>query len=132
MSVSKVLLAPAGSTGNNTHGSVTVEADAEEIAFLFVCEAIGGGPAVTWKIQGTMQRGADANDAAAQWHDIPYVTEAAATEAVTARTGPIIAGTAQVEWLAMANVRFFQRFRAVVSGNTNVTYRVEMYGRDSE
>lgn len=132
MAISKVLLAPAGATGNNTHGSVTVESDAEEIAFLFVCEAIGATPAVTWKIQGTMQRGADASDANAQWFDIPYLTEAAAAEAVAARTGPIIANTAQVEFLAAANVRFFQRFRAVVSGNTNVTYRVEMYGRDSE
>lgn len=130
-SINKTTMLGPGATTNQTSGSFIAEPDAEEIGFQLVCEAIGATPAITWKIQASLDPGTTA-DANAMWFDMPYVTDATATESVAARSGPIVANTAQVMFLSLVNVRMFRRFRVVISGIVNLTYRVEMHTRDSD
>jgi hypothetical protein len=117
-SIALSLLAPAGSTGNNTHAGVGVGAAMDKVAVQFVVEAIGATPTVTWKVQGTLD--------GVTWNDLFYVTPSTNTAASTA----IVATTVSTIpiWLDQAGAeRFYSQLRLVTSANTNVTYRAEMY-----
>jgi hypothetical protein len=126
----KVDLIPTGANTNQTSASKTPTPDAEIIAFRIVCEVIGATPAITWQIFGSLDD-ASVPDANSLWDAIGYVTEATDTIAFTTRTGPIVAGTAQANWLSSV-VRCHKKYRAVITGILNVTYRVEMHTLDQD
>lgn len=111
-------LAPAGTTGSNTHAAVGAGAAADRIACQFVVEVAGATPTVTWKLQGSMD--------GTNWYDVEYVTDGTDTGAKTALTAT---GTgAQVIYLDSAGgSRFYCQYRLVTSSNTNITYRGELY-----
>jgi hypothetical protein len=116
-------LAPAGSTGNNTHSAVGISEGAERFAVQFVVEAVGGTPTVTWKAQGSMD--------GSNWYDVFYVTDASDTGAASTRTATAVG--AQTEFLDLAGgSRFYNQFRIVTSSNTNVTYRAELWCQQSK
>lgn len=122
-------LLPAGTTGNQTSPANTPQPDeADYIAFRLVCEAIGATPAITWQIQASLD---DKNvaDNLSIWDNIGYITEASDTVAFTSRSGPIVAGTAQTNFPS-SRQRGYRKYRVVITGNVNVTYRVEMFGLD--
>lgn len=128
-SYQKVILAPTGSTGNNTHASAVAPESAEEFVFKFVVEAVGATPTVTYKFQGSPDTG-DVNDANAAWFDVLYTTDATDTAAVATRAATAVGS--QVEYLDHPEMRTYRRFRCVTSANTNVTYRAEVYALDHE
>ena len=122
--VSKYSLAATGTTGNNTHASLSA-ADHEnaQLGFQFVVEA--AGTTVTWKIQGSLDV-PGLSDAAGNWYDIPYVTDASDTVATTALTSTAVG--AKVIYLDQGSGnRCFRSFRLVTSSNTGITYRGEFY-----
>lgn len=122
----KYLLAPTGSTGNNTHTAVSVaDHNDSAIAFQFVVEVIGATPTVTWKFQGSQDADSTALGAPT-WYDLPYVTDANDTVAVAAIASTIVGGKV-VFFDHNSYVRSYKWFRAVSSLNTNCTYRAEMY-----
>lgn len=112
-------LAPTGTTGNLTGNLAGVGAAADKVAIQFVVEAVGGSPTVTWKAQGTL-------DGGASWYDVFYFTDGTDTASKSAIT---TTGTgAQVIFLDDANgSRFYLGYRIVVSSNTAVTFRAELY-----
>jgi hypothetical protein len=129
--------APAGSTGNNTHASLRVHPAAAKLAFLLVVENGGATPAISWKVQGSVDRDETA-DGSANWFDMGLMTAASDSPAAI----PIVissatTGTSSVAWLSgggttaasKAPPRLVRRVRVVTSNNTNVTYRVEMSGQ---
>jgi len=118
----KMELAPVGSTGNNNHNLVQPNPTHKGgVCLEFVVEAIGGGPTVTYKLQGTMADAAA--PASTDWEDIflvPASTDtAAATRAVTAvgRT---------YSFISLSHIKFFKKVRLVTSANTNVTYSASL------
>lgn len=118
MAVVSKIVAPAGSTGNNTHNPFGVGAAADAVAVQFIVEAAGATPTVTWKAQGSLD--------GANWYDLQYVTDASDTGAKTALTATAVG--AQVVYLDSATgARFYLQYRVVTSANTNVTYRAELY-----
>lgn len=114
-------LSPTGSTGNNTHTAVQMPGPGlRTVAFQFVIEAVGATPAVTWKIQGSLD--------GVGYMDIPYVTNTSDTTTANPITESApTAGFRRVLWLANPLARQFRYFRLVTSANTNVTYRGELY-----
>lgn len=117
------LLAPKGSTGNNTHTSLHATPDADKAAVVFVVEAAGSTPTVTYKAQVTMD-GDTVADASANWADVMLLPSDSET---AAKTFTVTATGAYIGYLAQAQVRFARRFRVVTSSNTNVTYRAELH-----
>lgn len=134
-----VLIAPVGSTGNNTHTSVTLPPAPRGIGVApvhtglyvvkFVVEAVGATPTVTWNIQGTNDL-ASVADGSATWADAIYdntsdaiATPVSATKVVTA------VGTTTIYFASNNHVlrNQYHRIRLVTSANTNVTYRGELY-----
>lgn len=113
----KTVLAPAGSTGNNTHAAVNAPPMAANVAFQFVVEAAGATPTVTFKFQGSLD--------GTNWYDLDYVTDAVDTGAVAART--VTAVGAYAEFVQSPLQRAFTQYRCVTSANTNITYRAEMF-----
>lgn len=111
-------LAASGSTGNNNHQSVSVAPAAQLIAVEFVVEVAGGTPTVTYKLQGTFDRG-EISDGSAGWFDLillPSDNETAAVTRVVTAVGDY------ASYLAQSHVRFVPRVRLVTSANTNITY----------
>lgn len=120
----KLLLAPVGSTGSNTHASVYLGSAHEAVVFQFVVEATGATPTVTWKVQGSVDDPSIA-DASANWFDVGYITDASDTISQSTQTQTAVG--AKVAFLSNPVARRYRRFRLVTSANTNVTYRGEMY-----
>lgn len=114
-------LAPTGSTGNNTHTAVQVPGVGDyAVAFQLVIEAAGATPAITWKIQGSID--------GTGYTDIAYITTTSDTAASSAivESAPA-AGDRKIIWLSNPVARRYRYFRLVTSANTNVTYRGELY-----
>lgn len=105
----------SGRTGNATSAGAEIDTPpgGAPVALLFVVEAVGATPTVTYKWQGSLDN--------STWEDVPYILSSSATEAVAARvrttTGP------DTLFLALPTARFYRYYRCVVSANTNVTYR---------
>lgn len=119
--VDKKTVIATGATTNQTSAAVELETIVQvgAVAAQLVVEAVGATPAITWKMQGSLDN--------VNWYDIAYYTDASDTVAVTTRTGPTAAG-AQVNFLDLASgSRYYKYFRAVTSAITNTTYRVELY-----
>lgn len=123
-------LAPAGSTGNNTHNGLAINADADAVQFKFIVEVAGATPTVTFKVQGTNDD-PSTSDANAAWTDIPYIPANTNTSAVTTQTVTAVGST--IFFLDIqSGARFFRRYRVVTSANTNITYRCEAYALDRD
>ena len=128
------LATPLAQTGNNTHASVVFPPDTrpDTLGFLFVVEAIGGSPTVTYKWQYTLA-GDDITDANATWIDLPYhiggvVPEVAAVTATRART--TVSQDVLFPSYGSLHREQYRRVRLVTSANTNVTYHGEIFGQD--
>jgi len=106
-------IANAGTTGNNTH-ALTEDVDADKFGFQVVIEAAGATPTVTVTLEGTLD--------GTNWVAIPYVTGAASTEVYTPITLTAVGTT--VYWLSNASSRFYRRYRARTTANTNITYNI--------
>jgi hypothetical protein len=117
-----ILLAPPGTTGNNTHASVGASDRPAYLAVVYVAEV--AGTTATWKVQGSMDHGT-ISDANSNWVDMPYVLPSTDTlsQAAIVRTSL----GADVIWLAGSHIRYFRKVRLVVSANTGQTYRAELH-----
>lgn len=119
--IGKTLLANAGTTGNNTHTAIDFKfppvAAPQQVSFVFVVEAAGATPTVTFKYQGSHDN--------SNWFDLPYITDASDT--LSQATRVVTATGASIQWLAGAHSRQFRFYRLVTTANTNVTYRSEIY-----
>lgn len=119
----KTLLAPTGSTGNNTHTALQVPPTLNALACQFVVEAAGATPTVTWTVQGSPDN--------VNWYPIAYVTDSSNTLAVAGVVSTSV-GAKIVFFDANSFDRFYQWFRVVTTANTNITYRAEIYGHDPD
>lgn len=117
-------LAATGSTGNNTHAGVPLNAGANKVAAVLIIEAVGATPTITAKLQGTLDDARFLNDASANWFDLMGLPNDSDTSALSITKTAL--GT-YVVYLSLAQIRFARRVRLVTSANTNVTYRGELY-----
>ena len=62
-------------------------------------------PTITWKAQGSMD--------GSNWYDMPYITDATATESQVTVSQTSVGG--KVHWLALAPTRFFPLMRVVTT-----------------
>lgn len=115
-------LAPAGSTGNNTHAGYSVNGVYDAVAFQFIVTAVGATPTVTYKYQGSANSttGSDGD-----WFDVGYITDASDT--ISQATRSATTQSTQIAFLSNPVARRYKWFRVVTSANTNVTYRAEIY-----
>lgn len=119
------LIAPTGSTGNNTHTSTNLPEDCDSFCVQFVVEVAGATPTVSYKCQVSFES-LLTSDANSNWTDLIYVTEATDTTAVAVRAATAVG--VQHVFPANANLaRQWRKIRIVSSLNTNVTYRAELY-----
>lgn len=117
-------LAPAGSTGNNTHASLNVGGTYETFAVEFVVEAAGATPTVTWKVQGSPDDPSVA-DGSSNWYDLGYITDASDT---ISQAGIVqTAVGAKIIFPSNPLARRYSKFRLVTSSNTNVTYHADLF-----
>ena len=117
-------LAPVGSTSNNTHASVSTDADLDALSLEFEITAVGGTPTVSWLFQGSNDP-VDVPDASSDWHALEVIPDDAAAEIATVQTK-----TAVGVYGASVDLkrRPVTKVRLVTSANTNVTYEAEAYG----
>jgi hypothetical protein len=115
----KLMLAPAGSTGNITGPAVDGTASSGAIAFQFVVEAAGATPTVTYKYQGSLD--------GVNWYDEFYGTDSTNVSATTTRTMTAVGAQVAFHDTDGGDSRAYAKFRVVVTANTNVTFRAEMY-----
>lgn len=116
-------LAPAGSTGNNTHPSVSLDLATDVVVVEFEVTAVGATPTVTYNVQASNDNG-DVADAASDWFDPFALRENAATEADIAGTKT----TVSLEtWTLDLKKRPCRKLRLVTSANTNVTYESSLF-----
>jgi hypothetical protein len=114
-------LAPAASTGNNTHPGVRLSPAADKVCANLVIEAVGATPTITAKLQGSLDPDAVA-DGSANWFDLWATPAGANTEAATQVQTVVGAWPVSVN----ASVKFARRIRLVTSLNTSVTYLADL------
>lgn len=119
----KIPVVPTGTTGNVTSTGVRID-PYDALGFEFIVEVAGATPTITWKIQATTAN-PDVLDAAANWYDLAYITDASDTVAVSTRVATGVGG--QLNFLSNPVARKYRRFRVVPTSNTNITYRVDAY-----
>jgi hypothetical protein len=123
-SILTALLAPVGSTGNNTHASTTVPESADVLAVEFEITAIGAGPTVTFKLEGSL----DDDSVAAvdsDWFDLAMLPSVSSVELVTDTQTTVDAFAYFID----TRRRFARKVRLVTSLNTNVTYQAQLVAR---
>lgn len=103
-------------TGNNTHTAVRTDAN-ETVAFEFEVTVAGGGPTVTWIVQGSMDN--------VNFYPVNYVTDATDTAAVAALTSTAVGK--KIIFLSNPVARRYKFYRLVTSANTNITYRADAW-----
>ena len=113
-------LAPAGSTGNNSHNAVGAGPPSGRIALEFNAEAVGATPTVTYSLQGSMQDSPGSND----WEAIALIPPGSDTPATT-RAVTAVGRT--VNHMSQGQSRFFKKYRLVTTANTNVTYSAKLW-----
>jgi hypothetical protein len=126
-------LLASGSTTNQTSASKPVAPDTDAVAFRIICEAIGATPAITWLIQGAMDD-IGVSDANSFFEPIGYADSKVNDTNIVfaALAGPVIAGTQQTIFSSLIRTRPYRKYRAVISGVVNVTYRIEMFTTDAD
>lgn len=109
-------LAPAGSTGNNTHAAVQANQGARSVAIEFIIESVGATPTITYKLQGTFD--------GVNWFDlitVPANSDTAAVSPTQTAVGDYVG------YVDLVGGRFASQWRLVTSANTNVTYHANLY-----
>lgn len=116
-------LAAAGSTGNNTHASVSTDSDYDVLNLEFEITAVGATPTISWLFQAS-DDGPEVSDAASDWYNLSVLPADSNTELATVQTK-----TAVGVYPASAEItrRPARKIRLVTSANTNVTYEAEAY-----
>lgn len=122
--VGPLALANTGSTGNNTHNSVSCSPAANKTSLIFIVEAVGATPTVTFKFQGTLDPNS-VTDANAQWADLALLP--IGSETVTAAPTAVTAVGNSIFYIAQSHTRFVRRVRVITSANTNVTYSAQLH-----
>lgn len=118
-----IYLSPRGSTGTKitpTTDYRTVPHPVNSVAVQLVVEAVGATPTITWKVQGSYD--------ATRWYDLAYIphnTDTVASTAIT--TASPAAGDGVLIFMSNPVARQYKHYAIVVSANTNVTYRAELY-----
>lgn len=125
----KLYAADSGSTGNNTHTSKEIPPEWENSAGVFVVEAVGATPTVTYKWQYSLDE-YSVTDANATWFDLDYVLPGTADTVANATRARTAVGADIVYPFIGVGGRFVRRFRLVTTLNTNVTYRAYFMGAD--
>jgi hypothetical protein len=115
-------LAPAGSTGNNTHTSVKLAPAASKVCVLFVTE--NAGTTITLAIQGSLDPDS-VSDANANW--FPLVTLTTVDDTASSTIAAITTQVARAFWLSQAHSRFARRIRIVTSANTGFNYHADLH-----
>lgn len=115
------LLAPVGSVGNIVGAAQAIEPDAEELNVLFVVEAIGATPTVTWKAQISPD--------GVNWFDAPYVNDASDAIAQAALTTAVV-GATEI-WIHVTQDRH-PRFGSSPARTRTSTFRAELRQNDAE
>lgn len=118
-------LAPAGSTGNNTHVSHRISPAARSVCAEVAIEAVGATPALSAKLQGSVDDDAT-SDANAQWFDLATIPSDSDTAAVVQVRATTVVGQSLTLFLSQAQSRIVRRVRLVTSANTNTTYRANL------
>lgn len=118
------LAAPVGSTGNNTHTSVGLSQDAESVCVDFRCTAIGGGPTVTFVVQGSFDEPQTA-DASSVW--VTAFVYPVGSDTGTAAPAAVTTVSSNPVWLSGPSRRFYKKIRIVTTLNTNVTYEARVH-----
>lgn len=114
-------LAPAGSTGNNTHASVALDESEGIVNIEVEITAVGATPTVTWKVQGSYDE-PGVSDVNSDWADLeldPTDNSAVGTSFTKTAVG--------VYQYALAEQNRPRKLRLVTSANTNVTYEAEVF-----
>lgn len=120
-------LAAVGSTGNNTHTSVSTPADADSLSLEFEITAVGATPTVTYKYQGSQDDGTTP-DASSDWFDLPVVVDpVAGAEAVPTTALQVQTAVGVYEAFVQLAQHPITKVRLVTSANTNVTYESECW-----
>lgn len=123
-SILRAPLAPVGSTGDNTHASTTMPESADVLAVEFEITAIGVGPTITFKLEGSFDD--DSVIAAdSDWFDLAMLPAASAVE-LSSDTQTTIGAFA---YFIDTRRRFARKIRLVTSLNTNVTYEAQLVMR---
>lgn len=126
------LIAPVGSTGNNTHTGVPVGQAVDRVGLNFVIEAIGATPTVTFKLQGALFlpraefAAGPTLPGANDWFDIMLLPSDSDTGAVTQTKTAVGAFASTIR----LDRDLFTHARLVTTANTNVTYRAELWGAE--
>jgi hypothetical protein len=123
--VVRSLLAPSGSTGNNTHTSIGFPDVNARYAMVLDVEAVGATPTITWKVQVSIDD-TSVSDANSTWYDLLYVTPTTNDTAVTTTRVVTAVGSDVVFPDTFYDARFWRKIRLVTTANTNVTYRGEL------
>lgn len=123
-----------GQTGNNTHPSVDIPADFDQLAFVFVVEAVGTTVTFKWQVSFSGQEVSDANSV---WSDLAYVLQGAAEDAAetfvtTTQTVTAPGRTVELAYIGSKVGAIPRKARLVTTANTGVTYSGEILGRDTE
>ena len=130
MAAIKGALAAAGSTGNNTHASVSLaDPGATAVAFNFIITAVGATPTVTWKIQGSYDD-SGTSDANSSWFDMSF-RDALSTSLTTLVANLTKTAVGAYVCLMPIDIPGPAKVRLVTSANTNVTYKAEVVGQVS-
>jgi hypothetical protein len=133
--IKSYLATPGAQTGNNTHTSVALPDPLDQhhsIDFVFVVEAVGGTPTVTFKWQVSADDPALA-DASSTFVDVNYVTDASDTPATATRSVTAVGVTHEwIAYVAAAENRQWRKARLVTTSNTNVTYHGEIRVNDAK
>jgi hypothetical protein len=123
--VLRSLLAPSGTTGNNTHTSIGITDANARLAVALIVEAVGATPTVTWKAQVSIDD-TSVSDANSTWYDLIYFTPTTNDTAAVATRAVTAVGSDVVFPDTANDARFWRKVRVVTSLNTNVTYRAEL------
>jgi len=116
-------LAPAASTGNNTHAQLEVPAEADSLMIEVEVEVIGATPTLTFNVQGSMDD-TDLAAASSDWFEVFGMPSAGAAEVDI--SGTVVAVGLSAFSLNLVS-RPVKKLRLVTSANTNVTYSAELY-----
>lgn len=116
MAILDFTLAPAGSTGNNSHTAIQIS-DRGLYVVQFTVEAVGSTPTVTWALQGAFD-------------NVKFNTFSTISSNTTNTTTAVVSvtqtsvGNATQFLIPGAFARWFQ---LVTTSNTNVTYSAKLY-----
>ncbi len=120
-------LAAPGSTGNNTHASVSLLAQerAESLAVEFEVTIVG--TTITFKLQGSQDDPA-VTDAASDWFDLSLEPQDGTAAGISFTKTAVGVSEYTLDLLKKP----CRKVRLVTSANTGVTYESELFASDTD